>query len=615
MTSTTRRQLIAAVPAVTAAATISANLRAAASPTYPNTPAGLAGSIPGQAFAVDNDDGTVTVYVNKGGDAVAQFTLTTTAALSAADGAGKIGFTPDGRGATTRPTDAAIRDLGQNLKSFGEGVGTGSARIDTAAWQAALASLASTGSRKLIVPVGEYLIEDTLLLPANLSCIEIVGQGGYDGIRGPINQSLFTSLKWVGRRDPTAAVVRFDQSCGCVWRGISIDCNYRAGFGLQFMSSSHDTGSIKNIIERCSIHYALRDGIIVGEWGDPAVGPGARQFFGNRFSDLTFYGCGQSAIHINEWNADQQVFDNVMVYLDDAPSPQHTLNAFWFDAGGQHSLLQNCQSGGLSVVPGIPSSGYMIRNEKSDQSIGGAFGLTVVNCWQEGEGGLYYGVTSTNDNKAFKFERCASFTNDKTNRSVYIDKGTSSQIPYTFDTCTFFSDVEIASDTFRKESLSLINCIFSPGKGVIDFEGNLTTNGLFEKGRSHEDSIVLPRFADLIRVTLNENVNSVFANGISKKGDKITLLVTQDDSGKRTINFASSGNFSDQPTIPQPNTAPNSTTVYSFISDGSLYYLVGIQGLLSSAIANPVGGTTVDVEARHAINLMLAQLRFRDDFV
>lgn len=61
-----------------AAALSAATAEAAAGPTYANTGAGLAATSDGEGFAVDNGDGTVTVYINDGGAAVSQRTLATT---------------------------------------------------------------------------------------------------------------------------------------------------------------------------------------------------------------------------------------------------------------------------------------------------------------------------------------------------------------------------------------------------------------------------------------------------------------------------------------------------------------------------------------------------------
>lgn len=61
------------------------------SPNYSDAPAGLAGTVDGDGFAVDNGDGTVTIYLNEGGTAVEQRALATSAALASSSGAGLVG--------------------------------------------------------------------------------------------------------------------------------------------------------------------------------------------------------------------------------------------------------------------------------------------------------------------------------------------------------------------------------------------------------------------------------------------------------------------------------------------------------------------------------------------
>ena len=479
----------------------------------------------------------------------------------------------------TKATYSMIEGASFNVKDFGaKGDGV---TDDTAAIQLAFNQLTSLANRSLYFPPGDYLISNTINVPSPIQAIQIFGASGYDGIRGPINNGLRTRLKWVGVTDATKPMVKFDRADGAVWRGISLNCNYKAGYGLQFMSSTLVDPSTKNIVENCSIYYALRDGIIVGEDGDPTAGPGGRQFFGNVFRNLTMFGCARSAIHINEWNADQQMFDTVMAYLDDAPVPQNTLNMFWFDHGGQQSVLLNCQSGGMNVVPGVPSSGYAIKNKADDASpystTAGAFGLTVIGFWQEGGGGLYYGVTSTNDEKAFLFENCRSFTADTANRSVYIDKGTSAQIPYTFINCSFLSDIEIASSTFQKQSLSFINCAIAAGKLLLGPSGQaVTIDGLYTQVGIVSNTLTIPRFANIIQVTIDNNVNSVFTEGVSKQNDEITIIVTQDGVGSRTINWTSTGNISALPLPPQPNVAAGAKSTYTFKSNGTNYFLTSV---------------------------------------
>lgn len=479
----------------------------------------------------------------------------------------------------TKVTYSMIENAYLDVKNYGA-VGDG-ITDDTSAIQLALNEMVSYSKRALYFPPGKYLITSTLTPIVGITSAEFIGASGYDGVRGPINDSLRTELIWGGLTDATKPIVKFNKANGVVWRGISLNCNYKAGYGLQFMSSTITSGSIKNIVENCSVHYALRDGIIVGEDGNPTAAPGDRQFFGNVFRNLTMYGCARSAIHINEWNADQQMFDTVMVYLDDALVPQNTLNAFWFDHGGQQSVLLNCQSGGINVVPGIPSSGFAIKNKADDSSpystTGGAFGLSVIGFWNEGAGGLYYGVTSTSDGKAFVFDNCRSFTSNTANRSVYIDKGTSDQIPYTFLNCSFLSDIEIVSSSFQKQSLSIINCFIAPGGFLIGPGGVSTTiQGLYTQVGITSNTLTIPRFASTIVVTADANINSVFTEGVSKQGDVIVIIYTQDGVGGRTVNWTSTGQISLLPNPPQPNVAAGAKSTYTFVSDGSKYFLTSV---------------------------------------
>lgn len=482
--------------------------------------------------------------------------------------------------ALTKATFSMIDGAFLNVQDFGA-VGDGTTD-DTTAIQNALNAMMSYESRSLYFPPGTYAISNTLTPIVGLTSAQFVGGSGYDGTLGPINDSLRTSLKWIGGTDATKPMVKFDKANGVVWKGISLNCNYKSGYGLQFMSSTITSGSIKNVVENCTFTYALRDGIIIGEQGTPTASSGQRQFFGNVFRNLTCIGCAQSGIHINEFNADLQMFDSVWVYFDDAPSPQNTLNGFWFDHGGQQSTLINCETGGLTVVPGVASSGFAIKNKADDASpystTAGALGLTVIGFWQEGAGGLYYGITTTSDGKAFLFDNCRSFTSDTANRSVYIDKGTLEQIPYTFINCSFLSDIEIVSSTFYRESLALINCI-SPNRFLIDNLGTqIPLNTLFatQVGIT-AGGFTVPKFATTMAVTINSNVgNGIYAPGLTATGEDITLIITQDGVGGRTVTWGATGVFLSTPTIPQPATAAGAKSVYTFVSNGTNYILKSV---------------------------------------
>lgn len=74
-------------------------------PTYASTAAGLAETFDGQGFAVDNGDGTVTVYINDAGSAAEQRKLATTDFLASVNGAGAVGFKAPGTGAKPRTAE------------------------------------------------------------------------------------------------------------------------------------------------------------------------------------------------------------------------------------------------------------------------------------------------------------------------------------------------------------------------------------------------------------------------------------------------------------------------------------------------------------------------------
>lgn len=81
-------------------------------PKYASTAAGIADTVDGQFFAVDNGDGTVTIYLNDSETAVAQRALLTTAAAASPTGARFIGFTNAGA-----DTDRTVEDVLLYVKS------------------------------------------------------------------------------------------------------------------------------------------------------------------------------------------------------------------------------------------------------------------------------------------------------------------------------------------------------------------------------------------------------------------------------------------------------------------------------------------------------------------
>lgn len=90
------RQRALSEASASAAALSEATAESAAGPTYADTSTGLAATTDGHSFAVDNGDGTVTIYLNDGGAAVEQRTLATTAALASSSGGEMVGKTGGG---------------------------------------------------------------------------------------------------------------------------------------------------------------------------------------------------------------------------------------------------------------------------------------------------------------------------------------------------------------------------------------------------------------------------------------------------------------------------------------------------------------------------------------
>lgn len=113
---------------------------AASGPTYASTAAGLAATSTGQGFAVDNGDGTVSVYLNTAGVAVLQRTLATVAYLAstaAGEGAALIGM--EGGGTAQSAIDARVQTADLASTASGKGAemvgflqsGTGAVARDT----------------------------------------------------------------------------------------------------------------------------------------------------------------------------------------------------------------------------------------------------------------------------------------------------------------------------------------------------------------------------------------------------------------------------------------------------------------------------------------------------
>lgn len=139
-------------------------------PTYANAAAGLAATADGQGFAVDNGDGSVTVWRNVSGIAVEQRTLATTAYLAGPGGAASIGFTQSGMGAVPRLAEEKFRDT-VSVFDFMSGVLQVKVALRTAvdadaaditsAINTAIVALGAAGGGELFFPAGLYQLTDS----------------------------------------------------------------------------------------------------------------------------------------------------------------------------------------------------------------------------------------------------------------------------------------------------------------------------------------------------------------------------------------------------------------------------------------------------------------------
>ncbi|QPI73941.1 glycosyl hydrolase family 28-related protein [Sphingobium sp. Cam5-1] len=178
----TDEQAVGKLNAVAAAS--AALAESAAGPTYPDTGAGLAATTDGQAFAVDNGDGTVTIYLNDGGVAVAQRTLFTTAYAASPDGAAAIGSDDDTGGVKWSNLAQALQYIqpgGANAMRWGV-VGDGSTDNTDNLNDAIEALYQEFGGGTLYLPLGDIRIEGPILWRTGVNIKGIASQrpGGSD---------------------------------------------------------------------------------------------------------------------------------------------------------------------------------------------------------------------------------------------------------------------------------------------------------------------------------------------------------------------------------------------------------------------------------------------------
>jgi hypothetical protein len=218
-----------AVSSATSAAVSAAVAEAVVGPNYANTTAGLTATTSGQSFAVDNGDGTVSIYRNVSGSAVLQRSIGTTAyndgrftqktdlastasgkgaALVGYEGGGTLQDIAEGNIPFSHDTTYTAGTLGSKAQqtvcvtdapfnAMGDGVAN-----DTAAIQAAIDAMSVLGGGTVILSAGSYTTS-TLNLPQD---VFLEGQGKYatrlvatSGLNAPLINRAGTSGSVINR--------------------------------------------------------------------------------------------------------------------------------------------------------------------------------------------------------------------------------------------------------------------------------------------------------------------------------------------------------------------------------------------------------------------------------
>lgn len=208
-----------------------ASAEAASGPTYASLAAGLAASINGQSFTVDNGDGTISVYRKAGGVGELQREVLTPGALRQSRGARRVGFSHDGDGAAHEEVETALRRVGAWPEQFGA---VGDGEIDdtdnfTRFW---IHAIENPGMPHYL-PAKTYCISAPLPT-INASNVWIEGWGSELHDTGQIITG--SVIKWIGGSAPGATMVTVapdpgaeeQRLSGVFLRYIGLDCNYGA---------------------------------------------------------------------------------------------------------------------------------------------------------------------------------------------------------------------------------------------------------------------------------------------------------------------------------------------------------------------------------------------------
>ena len=150
-----------------------------AGPTYASQALGEAATVDGESFAVDNGDGTASIYLRTSGGSTLQRTLATTAALAADIGSALVGFKQSGTGAVARTVQEKARELALSVTDFAT-IADAAAAADAAA--GAMVGLNPTNTVTLVFPGGVAHTTSSTLTFSGKYNIRMDGRLTYTGV-------------------------------------------------------------------------------------------------------------------------------------------------------------------------------------------------------------------------------------------------------------------------------------------------------------------------------------------------------------------------------------------------------------------------------------------------
>lgn len=239
----------ASAASATASALSAATAESASGPTYASTAAGLAATSNGQSFAVDNGDGTVTVWLNDEGVAVEQRTLATTAALASSAGAGAVGWKQAGTGAIDDTLDAKLKRAPISPAEYKLALDADDTNSLKKCFDYALAN------RKAVRLSGDYVVSGPIATVATVAAgsvdIEVVGNCSITVNAGA---TAFEHLLFI----KTTANNSFSISGG----SLTIDLNNKCANGLYIRHLAASRGGSCNITAPVTVKNAKNNNAV-----------------------------------------------------------------------------------------------------------------------------------------------------------------------------------------------------------------------------------------------------------------------------------------------------------------------------------------------------------------